>query len=273
MARNMSATTCYICQVPTFSCDAGDHTHMDYCRNSSTSETSHGVCYACYSKLPSPKTCWCRTVLNQLPTTPPFSVINQACDECGMTMTYAGKRMTLKHPPEALAMEHGTFDSGFGTFLRVCFSCLAAKFLQENYDVIPEKYNQEEIIPWTETLSDFADILKGVDNANRHKDQLLMWIPNTSRFVGNTNLNKVLSEINHVDDLARLMSTMTALSDTVMYDSLCVRNYIKARLRKKVLELPYTDWREISEVTNSMSLVFSRRESSEIMLEWFLAAN
>jgi hypothetical protein len=185
-------------------------------------------------------------------------------------MTFAGKRLTLQNPPEALASKHGTFRSDSKTFLKVCFSCLASRFFHENHVTIPEKYNQEETLPWTETLCDFTDILKGVENANRHKEQLLMWIPNTSIFCGNTNLHKVMGDISDIHELSRFMSLLTIASDMLVHHAPCVQNYIKAKLRKKILELPHTDWPQLSEVINSFSIVFSRKESSEIMLEWFL---
>lgn len=183
-------------------------------------------------------------------------------------MNFAGKRMTLKRPPSHI---HQTFMVGSEVFSSVCFSCQVADFFYVNNQLVPDSYKHEELLPWESTISDFSDILKGVQNANDHKEQLLMWIPNIPQFHGATNLRKVLYQINDISQLELFVRILLVTSDTMAYEMPCVRDYIKAQLRKKILKLPHTNWTQISDLMSNMSLVFSRKEASEVLLQWLLS--
>lgn len=260
----MSETTCYICQDRTFSCDAGSHTHIDLCENS-TEETSHGVCY---SKLLFPKTCWCRTPLKPMPSSPPFVVVNRACNNCGEFMTHAGKRLTLQNPPDALAQKHGTFTvGGDRTYLCVCFGCLVAMFVHENREVIPSEYVDVQLQSWQGAFPDYADILFGAENANKAKQQLMMWVPNIPEFYKVTNLKLVLDLVCTQLDLLRFLDLMCNLN---LDNTPVVRNYLKAQILKKMLSFGATDWAVWESIVNKLSIVFSRSETSEMLMQWLL---
>jgi hypothetical protein len=262
-------SACYICQQPTFKCDAGLHTHMDLCQNS-TEETSHGVCYGCYEQLHNPKICAaCRNPLAPLPDRPDFVLVDKLCENCDEIMHYAGKQMTLLNPPTSLAELHGTFPSGQDRYLKVCFSCLLFDFINDNMDHIPTKYTSEELLPWDDTITDYADILHGVEYAERAKEQLMMWIPNIPNISRNTNLNKVLGDIKHLSDLFSFTSMLKHISSGVLCRNPSTRRYIKKSITKKLLSLPIV-WHRVEDFATNLSMIFTHHESSEILLKWLM---
>lgn len=137
---------------------------------------------------------------------------------------------------------------------------------------VPSILNEEELLPWEDALPLFADVLKGADVAENHKAQLLNWIPNVSAFCGSSNLNKLLDQITCIQDLHRFLLVLQMVSDTRSFNRICVRNYIKAQIKKKIVDIPSdtVSLHELNDVIGVLGLVFSREESSEIVLDWFL---
>jgi len=183
-------------------------------------------------------------------------------------MHYAGKQMTLRNPPTSLTELHGTFPSGQDRYLKICFSCLLFEFINDNMDHIPTKYTSEELLPWDDTLADYADILHGVEYAERAKEQLMMWVPNVSELCRNTNLNKVLGDIRHLADLFAFTSMLKHISSSIAKNP-STRRYIKKSITKKLLSMPIS-WHRVDDFASNLSSIFSHHESSEILLKWLM---
>jgi len=260
---------CIICRNPVFKIPAGENTCIDLCPNSK-SEAEHSLCITCYYKLEKRssniKCPVCNELLNNISYRLLFGRSIGQCISCNNDMYLAGKYISLYNPPEFICESYGDNINGHSC---ICWGCILIDFIRKYNCPIFEEMETNNMIDWSNSLPLYADVMRGISEAEKYKDQLEKWIPNIPLKVNNTNLNKIMNNITQINEFMDFLNGLKVCSNG--NNSIIPISIIKPIFKKKLYYFSIIDIRKnMLQIIHLLNPIIGCKNTSDIIWEYLM---